>query len=485
MEKAIIGRHEEIRRLKNYIASEHSEFIAVYGRRRVGKTFLIKELFDDSFTFRLTGMENARMSSELMNFSYAMKDYFGIDTLPRDWIEAFRMLSKAIERLSEGPKIIFIDELPWLDTPKSKFLGALEYFWNSWAYYRRDIKLIVCGSATTWMLNKIINARGGLHNRTTHQLLLLPFTLRETELYFQQRGFEYSRPEIISCYMSMGGVPYYLSLFENNKSVAENINALCFDRKGELVHEFDRLYKSIFKRSENHLAVISALSNVGKGMTRYDIAATAKLTNNGTLSTILNELEACDFIRSYVPFGKKKKDKLYQIIDQFTLFFFHFMRDISRVDEKDYWMKHISTSAYQAWSGYAFEIVCLHHINQIVEGLGISGTIYSPCSWTYRPTDAVRSDAIADEDLKTGAQIDLLIDRNDKTITVCEMKYSDNLYTIDINYNERVQARLRTFRSVTKTKKSLAVAYITPQGLTNNMYARRAIKQITAEQLFK
>jgi len=208
-------------------------------------------------------------------------------------------------------------------------------------------------------------------------------------------------------------------------------------------------------------------------------------TKNAQTEKITYEPTKVDFIRSYVPFGKKKKDKLYQIIDQFTLFFFHFMRNKNTADEKDYWMKRMNTPAYYTWCGYAFEIVCLHHINQIVEGLGISGTIYSPCSWVYRPTDAVRSDAMADEDLKTGAQIDLLIDRNDKTITVCEMKYSDNLYTIDINYNERVQARLRTFRSVTKTKKSLAVAYVTPQGLTNNMYARRAIKQITAEQLFK
>ena len=225
MEQSIIGRQDEMRRLKKYISSDRSEFIAVYGRRRVGKTFLVKELFGDSFAFRLTGRENATLDDELMNFSYAMQDYFGLDVTPANWIEAFRALAKAIERQEKGTKILFIDELPWLDTPKSLFVPALEHFWNDWAYYRSDIKLIVCGSATTWMLDKIINSRGGLHNRTTHQILVKPFTLKETELYFRHNDFGYERPEMISSYMLVGGVPYYLSLYEKDKSVAENINS--------------------------------------------------------------------------------------------------------------------------------------------------------------------------------------------------------------------------------------------------------------------
>ncbi len=483
MENSIVGRKKEIMELKKYLSSEQSEFIAVYGRRRVGKTFLIKELLEGQFTFRMTGKENARLGEQLLNFSYAMSDFLGDDHVPQNWTEAFRMLSKNIERLGEGTKIIFIDELPWLDTQKSKFLGALEYFWNNWAYYRKDIKLIVCGSATSWMLNKLINSKGGLHNRVTHKMQISPFCLEEMEQYFQSRGFNYERPEMIDCYMAVGGVAYYLSLFDKDKSVAENINSLCFTNGGELADEFYRLYKSLFKKAENHIAVINALSSARKGMTRLELINKTKLLNNGNFTTLLKELETCEFIRSYYPFGKEKKNKMFQLTDQFSLFYLYFMKDKSNVG-KNYWLQKIGTPEYAAWSGYSFETVCLHHIEQIVNALGISGTFYSPCSWSYRPSEAILNDADADEDLKSGGQIDLLIDRNDKTISVCEMKYASGEYEITKAYANHVEQRLRTFRKVTSTKKSFSIVYVTPFGLHNNMYARKVNKQITADDLF-
>ena len=413
-----------------------------------------------------------------------MSDFLGDDHVPQNWTEAFRMLSKNIERLGEGTKIIFIDELPWLDTQKSKFLGALEYFWNNWAYYRKDIKLIVCGSATSWMLNKLINSRGGLHNRVTHKMLISPFCLEEMEQYFQSRGFNYERPEMIDCYMAVGGVAYYLSLFDKDKSVAENINKLCFTNGGELTDEFNRLYDSLFKKADNHIAVINALSIARKGMTRLELINKTKLQNNGNFSTLLKELETCEFIRSYYSFDKEKKDKMYQLTDQFSLFYLHFMKDRSNVG-KNYWLQKIGTPEYAAWSGYSFETVCMHHIEQIIDALGISGTIHSACSWSYRPSEAVLNDADADEDMKKGGQIDLLIDRNDKTISVCEMKYASGEYEITKAYASHVEQRLRTFRKVTSTKKSFSIVYVTPFGLYNNMYARNVNKQITADDLFR
>lgn len=482
METSIIGRQKEIERLKKYLASDKSEFIAVYGRRRVGKTFLIKELLEGQFTFRMTGRENARMSEQLMNFSYAMIDSFGTETEPKDWTDAFRILANAIEKQGAGIKVIFIDELPWLDTPRSKFISALEYFWNSWAYYRSDIKLITCGSATSWMLDKIINARGGLHNRVTHQMLISPFTLHETELYFRSKGFDYERPEIIDCYMAVGGVAYYLSLFENDKSVAENLQALCFTNGGDLANEFDKIFKSLFKKAENHIAIIKALSNVGKGMTRMDLIAKTKLTNNGNLTKYLAELEMCEFIRSYVPFGKDKKEKMYQLIDEFSLFHLRFLQSKTPFLQ-GHWLKMIGTSEYRVWCGYAFETVCLRHINQIIDGLGINGCINRPCSWAYRPQKGDGNDE-AGSTMKRGAQIDLLIDRSDKTISVCEMKYSDSEYVIDKKYDQYVQERLNIFKAVTKTSKSLQLVYVTPHGLYNNMYARKINRLITADHLF-
>jgi AAA+ ATPase superfamily predicted ATPase len=484
MENSIVGREKEIKELKKFLSSDQSEFIAVYGRRRVGKTFLIKELLEGHFCFRMTGKENARLGDQLLNFSYALSDFLGDDHVPQDWSEAFRLLSKNIEKQEDGPKIIFIDELPWLDTPKSRFLGALEHFWNNWAYYRKDIKLIVCGSATSWMLNKLINSRGGLHNRVTHKMLISPFCLEEMEQYFHSRGFNYERPEMIDCYMAVGGVAYYLSLFDKDKSVAENINSLCFTNGGELTDEFDRLYDSLFRKAENHIAVINALSSARKGMTRLELITKAKLPNNGNLSALLEELETCEFIRSYYPFGKEKKNKMFQLTDQFSLFYLHFMKDKGNVG-KNYWLQKIGTPEYAAWSGYSFETVCLHHIEQIVNALGISGTFYSPCSWAYRPSEAVLNDADADEDTKTGGQVELLMDRSDKTISVCEMKYGRGEYEITKAYASHVEQRLRTFRKVTNTKKSFSIVYVTPFGLLNNMYARKVNKQVTADDLFK
>jgi len=485
MEKNIIGRREEIDRLKRYMGSSCSEFVAIYGRRRIGKTFLVRELFEEQFTFRVTGKENASTADQLENFGFALGRFFGCTDMPGDWSQAFRMLSAYIEQENTTcEKLIFIDELPWFDTYGAKFVSALEHFWNDWAAYRRDIKLIVCGSATTWMLDNVVNSRGGLHNRTTHTILLSPFTLHETEQYFHAFGFPYERQELIECYMAVGGVAYYLSLFEQDKSVAQNIDSLCFTRGGELVDEFQKLFKSLFKKTDNHLAVIAAMYKKGMGMTRLGIIEEAHLPNNGNLTRLLRELEECSFIRSFIPYKRSKKDRLYQLIDPFTLFYLRFMKENNPL-MKGYWQKMQTTPAFASWCGHAFEIVCLNHLEQIVRALGIDGTINTPCSWIYRVPRTVLEDDEADEDLKHGAQIDLLIDRSDKTINICEMKYSQEEYEITKSYDTLMNRRIRTFRKVTNTRKSIISTFITPNGLLDNVYARRMPRQVTGSQLFE
>ena len=483
MKENIIGREQEIEKLENYISSRKSEFIAIYGRRRVGKTFLVKELFENRFAFRVTGKDNVTTKEQLASFSFALNDQLGIEADVTNWPEAFRLLQKALEKMPDGTKIIFFDELPWFDTYASNFISALEHFWNDWAFYRSDIKLIACGSATTWMLNQVINSRGGLHNRITHNILLSPFTLHEVEEYFKSQGFYYERPEIIECYMAMGGVAYYLSLFETNKSVAQNIQQLCFTRGGELTEEFERLFNSLFKKADNHLAIVTALKNKGKGMTRLDLLDATGLANNGRFSQILKELEQCDFIRSYTPFGKSKKDMMYQLIDPFCLFYFKFMHNKGAFLD-NHWVKMQTTAEYESWCGHAFEIVCLHHINEIVKALGIDGCINTPCSWSYRPTTKVLADEEADEDLKHGTQIDLLIDRSDRSISICEMKYCNGEYEISKAYDAHLAHRLKVFKKVTKTTKTLIPTFVTPHGLYNNMYARKINRQVTGNDLF-
>ena len=483
MKENIIGREQEIEKLENYISSRKSEFIAIYGRRRVGKTFLVKELFENRFAFRVTGKDNVITKEQLASFSFALNDQLGIEADVTNWPEAFRLLQKALEKMPDGTKIIFFDELPWFDTYASNFISALEHFWNDWAFYRSDIKLIACGSATTWMLNQVINSRGGLHNRITHNILLSPFKLHEVEEYFKSQGFYYERPEIIECYMAMGGVAYYLSLFETNKSVAQNIQQLCFTRGGELTEEFERLFNSLFKKADNHLAIVTALKNKGKGMTRLDLLDATGLANNGRFSQILKELEQCDFIRSYTPFGKSKKEMMYQLIDPFCLFYFKFMHNKGAFLD-NHWVKMQTTAEYESWCGHAFEIVCLHHINEIVKALGIDGCINTPCSWSYRPTTKVLADEEADEDLKHGTQIDLLIDRSDRSISICEMKYCNGEYEISKAYDAHLVHRLKVFKKVTKTTKTLIPTFVTPHGLYNNMYARKINRQVTGYDLF-
>lgn len=484
MKENIIGREAQIADLEKYMQSDKSEFIAIYGRRRIGKTYLVKELLEDQWLFRVTGMDKVNTQGQLYNFCYAMNNQFGSNHQAGNWIEAFHLLEKEIEkRHDKVTKILFFDELPWFDTRGSDFISALEHFWNDWASYRRDIKLVACGSATTWMLDKVINSRGGLHNRVTHKMLLSPFSLYEVEAYFKSRGFLYERGEIIDCYMAMGGVAYYLSLFNNEQSVAQNIQRLCFTAGGEMTDEFDRLFRSIFKKADNHIAIVTALKEKGMGMTRLELIGATRLPNNGNFSRLLNELEQCDFIRSFTPFGKAQKDRMYQLFDPFTLFYFRFMHPKATYLD-NHWIKMQSTPTYQSWAGYAFEIVCLHHINQIVRALGIDGCINIPCSWAYRPTSAIVNNEEADEDIRHGAQIDLLIDRSDKSITVCEMKYSSHEYEIDRVYDSHTARRMRIFSKITKTRKTVIPTYITPYGLYNNMYARKIQRQVTGDDLF-
>lgn len=484
MKNSIIGRTEECERLEQYIQSEQSEFIVIFGRRRIGKTFLIRELFENRFTFRLTGMENASNDEQLRNFQMALAKYFKKEELPEDWISAFGMLERCIEAKKEGPKIIFIDELPWFDTRGAKFVSALEHFWNDWASYRKDIKLIVCGSATSWMLSKVINSRGGLHNRVTHSIRLAPFSLGETEMFFKAKGFSYGRAEILETYMSIGGVAYYLSLFERGKSAVENIDNLCFSRKGELHDEFRRIFNSLYFKADKHIDTIEALKTKRKGLTREEISAAAGITGNGNLTKILRELEECDFIRSYVPFGKSKKETLYQLIDPFCHLYLSWVKDSGNHRERQ-WITLQERNQTEQWFGYAFEMTCLIHLKHIIKGLGIDGTTNKPGCWYYKPTKAVLAQEDADEDLLHGTQIDLLVDRADKTVTVCEMKYSVDEYEITKDYDRVLQQRLRTFRKATKTKKSIMTVFITPNGLLHNQYSYKYPRMITADALFE
>lgn len=461
MKSNIIGRHKEIEAINGYVASPRSEFIAVYGRRRVGKTYLIKELFEGQMSFKMTGMDNVGLREQLLNFHIALRKYRSDFEQPKNWIEAFDQLSTYLGELKTDKKIVFIDELPWFDTHKSGFVSAFENFWNNWAYYRTDIKLIVCGSATSWMLNKLINGRGGLHNRVTHQMRISPFSLAECEEYFNAVGCGYERAEILESYMVTGGVAFYMSLFNPHLSVAQNIDEIFFAENGELKNEFKNLYRELYKQSDIHVKIVTALASKSKGLSRNEIIQSASLTNNGALTVALKELEECGFIRSFVPIAKRKQNTMYQLIDAYSLFYFKMIRNNVNSDAL-FWTRKHGQPVYYNWCGYAFEILCLNHIGNILRALGISGMETRVCSWSHT--------AKGNDD--EGCQIDLLIDRKDNCINVCEMKYSADEFEITKDYATHVKEREELFKKMTSTRKTLITTYITPFGLKNNMYSR-------------
>ncbi|MDY4173978.1 MAG: ATP-binding protein [Bacteroidales bacterium] len=472
----IIGRKQEQKELLEAANAEYSKFVAVYGRRRVGKTFLIRETFNYSFTFQHTGLAKGKLKDQLLSFRASLQTASGKRFNQfKSWYEAFFSLEEWLGSLPEGKKMIFLDELPWMDTPRSNFISGLEHLWNSWASARKDIVLIVCGSATSWIVNKLINNHGGLHNRLTNRILLRPFTLSECEQYSEANRLGLSRLQMVENYMIMGGVPFYWSMMRRELSMAQNIDALFFSDEVEgLTHEYQQLYASLFNNPEPYMNVVSALAKKTKGLSRDEISQLTQISSGGELSKLLNELEWCGFIRKYNGFGKQAKDALYQLIDNFTIFYFQYIKG-NKNNDSHYWTNNIGSALHRAWSGLAFERVCLQHVPQIKKALGISGVLSNVYSWR---TEADRDKGID----KT--QIDLLIDRNDGVINLCEMKYSEQEYVITEDEEAKLRRRRGTLIEVTNTKKAVHITIVTPYGLKRNAHSSIAQNEVTLDHLF-
>jgi Predicted ATPase (AAA+ superfamily) len=472
----ILGRKREIAYLQQIVESGDPEFVAVYGRRRVGKTFLIREFFGNSFAFYFSGSENSNMKTQLENFKNAYQEYFKtITPTPENWTTAFAMLKNAISNIKKaGRKIIFIDELPWMATKGSNFIQAFEYWWNTYASANPDIVLIICGSSTSWILNNIIKNRGGLHNRVTRQILLQPFSLKECEELVKKQKLQSDSKTILDYYMILGGVPYYWKYLDKSKSLPQNIDKLIFSNNAVLKNEFTEIYNSLFKHSEKYILLIISLGGKRMGLSREEILKISGLTNGGSVTRMLEELEQCGFIRSYYGFGKKQRDKIYQLIDLFSLFFLNFINKKNSTDEQ-FWTNNYDTAALNSWRGYAFEQVCLWHIPQIKHKLGISGVSTNYASW--------RSLGKNDEGKKY--QIDLVVDRNDRIINLCEMKYSDKEYSIDKEYNDVLRKRKATFIEESKTRKTVHTTMVTTFGLNHNTYWGNVQSEVTMEDLLE
>ena len=473
----LVSRKEEKQRLQIALKSNKPELIALIGRRRVGKTFLVRKAYEDHIKLEITGLQKGKQKSQLKNFYISMRAY-GLSPNKEEehdnWLDTFSLLTQQLEKLNLSKKyVVFFDELPWMAGKRSDFIEGFSYFWNSWAS-KQPIVVVICGSATSWMIEKVINDTGGLHNRVTDILHLHPFTLKETEEFLAAKNIKYPRYQILLLYMALGGIPMYLDFIRKDLSVVQNINNLCFKTAGFLHDEFNRLFPALFERHERHTSIVRALASKQRGLTRQELLKLTKLPNGGSFSKTLKELQQSDFIKKFSTLGKKKKATLYRLTDAYCLFYLHQIepnKDSYTLDFEQLFL----TAAFKSWSGYAYENVCFAHIYQIKSALGISGILTKIFSYIAKPT----------EDLP-GTQIDLLIDRNDHSIHICEVKFSNSPFIVDKKTANNLRQKKAVFKQHSKTKKHLFITFITTFGLVENTWAKELVDQtLTMDDLFR
>lgn len=458
----IIGRKDEIVEMEACLQDDEAHLLAVIGRRRVGKTFLIREVYKKHKVFEMTGLMGADLKKQLTNFTLQMNTYFGDGKLfdqPENWLLAFNLLSNELEQQKADSKsVVFFDEVPWIAGKRSGFTEALAHWWNNWAS-QQNIIVVLCGSAASWMLEHIVNAKGGLHNRITKLMTLMPFNLEETKQFLEAKKIEISDYQIIQLYLAMGGIPHYLEQIKKGKSAAQTIQEMCFSKDGVLRNEFENLYPALFDNAGNYIKIIKALASKPQGLERKEILSFTGLSDGGTFTKMLNELESSGFISTNQPLENKKKETLYRLTDEYSLFYLNFIEGNKTLAE-DEWMRVSQEQQYKIWCGYAFENLCMKHADKIKKALGISGVQTSINSFLHKKNDVYDK----------GFQIDLLIDRKDDVINICEMKFYATEFTISADYAKNLRTKKEGLKIVTGTKKMVHITFITTYGVTENKH---------------
>lgn len=452
MQQPFIGRREETTILEKAYTSGEAELVAVIGRRRVGKTFLVRTVYAGKIAFEMTGIQNGSLRSQLQHFTdrlqYHTRSMLPL-SIPRNWQEAFKLLIMYLESRDQREKtVVFLDEFPWLASRRSDFLTAFGLFWNTWAS-QHPVVIVICGSAASWMIQHVVRDKGGLHNRITRRIHLQPFHLGEVEQFLRTRDVRLDRYQLIQLYMAMGGIPHYLKEVEAGKTAVQNIDQICFSPQGLLREEFNQLYPALFDRAEHHMRIVRALANTWQGLSRAEIIEQIGMADGGSASDILEELVNSGFISAYYAFGKKKKEIRYRLTDEYSLFYLHFIED-KRGGGAGAWDKLSQTQLWKSWSGYAFESVCLKHVPAIKKALGISG-IYTEASSYYLKNSA----------LGRGIQVDLLLDRNDQAINLFEIKFYQSPFALTKAQADAFRLKTAIFKNATNTSKQVFFTLLT------------------------
>lgn len=470
----MVGRTYERKILRDLLETPESEFLTVVGRRRVGKTYMIRQVYEQEIIFEFVGIQYATLNEQLSNFQFALKlsfpDNYESSQSFENWLEAFQVLIQLIEKESRTFKpVIFIDELPWVATAKSGFLKALGFFWNSWAS-KNNIVLATCGSAASWMIKALIQNQGGLHNRVTKQIFLKAFSLAETEAYLQSRNVMLNQYQISQLYMSIGGIPFYLKQVSKGKSVAQIVESLFFTERASLKNEFDNLYRSLFKNHEKYVSIIKACYSKWEGITHVELAEASGFSTGGSLTRMIRDLEVSGFLQVSDPYNNKKKNSQIRLIDEFSIFYLKFIHGNKTLQ----WQAITTTQAFKAWQGFSFENLCLKHIQQIKNKLGIRAVITKEHSYSKKGTED-----------KKGTQIDLIIDRNDQIVNLCEIKFYNKPFSINKNYKENLLHKYDSLQQVVDASKSIHLTLISSYGLKKNKYSSMIQEEVTLNDLFK
>lgn len=475
----IIGRDKEKAELMRLYNKSQAQLVAVYGRRRVGKTYLVRELFNEQLAFYHTGVspsefsESSLLELQLMAFHSSLARYGEKgQACPQNWMEAFDRLSTLLEQEDKEKRlVVFIDEMPWMDTPRSGFITAFEHFWNGWGAGRDNLMLIVCGSATSWIQDNLINSYGGLYDRVNAEIQLSPFSLQETEQLLRSQDVMLTRYDILQLYMALGGIPMYLNYVEPGLSLAQNIDLLFFNKKAKLKDEFERLFNSIFRSPEPYKAIIRLLSNRQSGYSRDEICQSTNITSGKYLSEMLRALEASDFIEYYQPFEENKRNKKYRLIDPFCLFYLDQVEGRNR--KANFWRDNENRPALNTWRGRAFENACLLHVEQIKQAMGVSGVASDNSSWTLRGMDDVQ-----------GMQIDLIINRADRVVNLCEMKYVSTEFEVKSDYEMKLRERIQWVVSHVSRRHNVQMTLVTTFGLKFGLHSGIFQRVVTLDDLF-